>query len=264
VEEELEPSDARPDPRPPTFSTVIAQAWRLYTANLGTLFLLFALIALVMTAVPALLIFDIADGMALPLYLLLAVVLPAVLASIGFGITALLLWDRDKPRIDAEAHPLTIRGAFNSLGRFKKELLASALLAGMIDLALAAFLGLLGLLLVGLFYGPPILVQVVTIERMSLQEAWPRAKELLRGRTPRVFLYLLAVALGTSLLSAVTLNILAAVTEGLPDVANYLVLSVLQILAVGLTVPLLACASYVCYRELRAEKDFTGGSPTPG
>lgn len=236
----------------------------MYAANLRMLFGLFALIALVMTAVPALLVFDIAEGMALPLYLLLAVVLPAVLASIGFGLTAIVLWNRSRTGLDADFHPTTVRAAFASLGPIRKELLACALLAGMIDLALAVFLGLLGLLLLGLFFGPPILVQVVALEKLSLQEAWPRARSLLKGRTARVLLYLLTIALGIGLLSAVTLNLLAQLTENMADAASYVVLSVLQILAVGLTVPLLACASFVCYRSLRAEDDFREEAPTPG
>ena len=217
-----------------------------------------------MTAVPALLVFDIAEGMALPLYLLLAIVLPTVLASIGFGLAAIVLWNRGRTGLDADFHPTTARGALAGLGSIRKELLACALLAGMINLAMAVFLGLLGLLLLGLFFGPPILVQVVALERKPLQEAWPRARALLKGRTPRVLLYLLAIALGIGLLSAVTLNVLAQLTESMPDAASYAVLSVLQILAVGLTIPLLACASFVCYRALRAEDEFREEAPTPG
>ena len=264
MEPEAGADEARPAPATLSVSTVVAESWRLYVGNLRTLFGLFALIALVMTVVPTLLVFDIADGMALPLYLLLAVVLPAVLASIGFGLTAIVLWNRELTGLAGEMRPGTVRDAFSSLGSYRKELLASALLAGMIDLALAVFLGILGLLLLGLFFGPPILVQVVTIERLSLQEAWPRARSLLKGRTPRVFLYLLSIALGIGLLSAVTLNVLAKVTEGMPDAASYAVLSVLQILAVGLTVPLLACASFVCYRSLRADDDSREEVPTQG
>ena len=242
----------------------MAESWRLYTANLRTLFGLFALIALVMTAVPALLVFDIAEGMALPLYLLLAVVLPAVLASVGFGLTAIVLWNRLRTGLDADFHPKTVREAFSSLGPIRKELLACALLAGMIDLALAVFLGVLGLLLLSLFFGPPILVQVVVLEKLSLQEAWPRTRSLLKGRTARVLLYLLSIALGIGLLSAVTLNLLAQLTETMADGASYAVLSALQILAVGLTVPFLACASFVCYRSLRAEDEFREEAPNPG
>lgn len=261
-EQDLE--QPRPAPALPAFTTVIAESWRLYTGNLRTLFGLFALIALVMTLVPTLLVFDVAEGMALPLYLLLAVVLPAVLASIGFGITAIVLWNRARTGLAAEMHPVTVRAAFAGLGTARKELLACALLAGMIDLALAVFLGVLGLLVWALFFGPPILVQVVAVERLSLQEAWPRAGALLKGYTPRVFLYLLAIALGVGLLSAVTLNVLSQLTEGLPNAASYAILSAFQILAVGLTVPLLACASFVCYRSLRTIDQVREEAPSQG
>ena len=244
-------------PRPvllPTFTTVLAEAWRLYTRNLRTLFGLFALISLLITIVPTLVVFEIAERIALPLYLLSGVVLPSVLASIGFGLTAIVLWN-PRTGLDAEFHPTTVRGAYASLGSQRKELLASALLAGMIGLALAVFLGVIGLLLQALFYGPPVLVQVVTLERMMLQQAWPRTGALIKGATPRVVLYLVTIVLGIGLLSQLILGVLAQLLAGIEETARFAALSALQILAVGLTLPLLACTSFVIYRHLRASRD---------
>lgn len=258
--------DARPGPGSLSFSTILAYSSRLYRAHLRTLFGLFALIALVMTAVPSLFVFDFAENVALPLYLLLAVVLPAVLASIGFGLTASLLWNRQRTGLAAEMHPVTLRGVIDELGRHRNELLASALLSGMIALAVALFLGGLGLLLLGLFFGPPILVQVITVERKSMQEAWGRTRQLLRRKLARVLLYLLTVSLGIGLLSAVTLNAVFRMTEGMLEAARYVLLGGSQVLIVGLTTPLLACASFACYDVLRSEAEWEAqhGDEPPG
>lgn len=254
MNEEQVPEQPRPGLLPP-FTTVLAGSWRLYSANLRSLFGLFALISLVITIVPTLVVFEIAASIALPLYLLIGVVLPSVLASIGFGLTAVVLWNRSRTGLDAEFHPTTVRGALSSLGSQRKELLASALLSGMIGLALAVFLGFLGLLLQALFFGPPVLVQVIALERLTLQQAWPRARVLIKGATPRVVLYLLTIVLGIGLLSALTLSLLAELLGGIEETARFAVLSALQIFAVGLTLPLLACASFVIYRHLRASRD---------
>ena len=245
-------------PRPvllPPFTTVLAEAWRLYAANLRSLFGLFAIISLVITIIPTLIVFEIAEQIALPLYLLIGIVLPSALASIGFGVTSIVLWNRSRTGLDAEFHPTTVRGALSSLGSQRKELVASALLSGMIGLALAVFLGFIGLLLQALFYGPPVLVQVVTLERMTVQQAWPRAGTLIKGATPRVLLYLLTIVLGVGLLSQLTLIVLAQLFAGIQETARFAALSALQILAVGLTLPLLACTSFVIYQHLRASRD---------
>lgn len=260
-------------PRPvllPPFTTVLAESWRLYAANLRSLFGLFAFISLVITIIPTLIVFEIAASIALPLYLLIGVVLPSVLASIGFGLTALVLWNRARTGFDAELYPTTVRGALSTLGSERKELLASALLSGMIGLALALFLGFLGLLLQALFFGPPVLIQAIALERLTLQQAWPRAGVLIKGATPRVVLYLLTIVLGIGLLSALTLSLLAELFGGIEETVRFAVLGALQIFAVGLTLPLLACASFVVYCHLRVSSDAAGqaavgeGEPSPG
>jgi hypothetical protein len=110
--------------------------------------------------------------------------------------------------------------------------------------------------------GPPIVVQVIAHERKTLQEALPRARSLWRRQLLRIFLYLLSIALGLTLLWLVL--VLAAqgalASNGLEFSGLGEVLFALGAGALfGLSLPLMITMSTLAYIDLRArtEDDFS-------
>lgn len=106
--------------------------------------------------------------------------------------------------------------------------------------------------------GPPIVVQVIAHERKTLQEALPRARSLWRRQLLRIFLYLLSIALGLTLLWLVL--VLAAqgafASNGLEFSALGEVLFSLGAGALfGLSLPLMITMSTLAYIDLRARTD---------
>ena len=110
--------------------------------------------------------------------------------------------------------------------------------------------------------GPPIVVQVITHERKTLQEALPRARSLWRRQLLRVFLYLLSIALGLTLLWLVLVLVAQGMlaSNGLEFSALGEVLFALGAGALfGLSLPLMITMSTLAYIDLRArtEDDFS-------
>jgi hypothetical protein len=228
------------------FSTVVARAWRLYRQRFAPLAWLFAVVAAIITLIPNLLLFDIADGALLPLYLLVQVILPAVIASYAFGIAAHIL-ARHLQHAD-----LGPREAINRLGPSAKDMIAAALFAGMISLVLVLFLSGVGLLLFSVFFGPPVIIQLISVEELNLSNAWQRARVLLSGNWGRALLVITTVAIAINLLGAVLLGTISELLTGAPDLVRYLVLSGVQIVIVAVTLPYLATTGFVIYNELNS------------
>ena len=111
--------------------------------------------------------------------------------------------------------------------------------------------------------GPPIVVQVIAHERKTLQEALPRARSLWRRQLLRVFLYLLSIALGLTLVWLVLVLVAqgALASNGLEFSALGEIIFALGAGALfGLSLPLMVTTSTLAYIDLRArtEEDFSG------
>ncbi len=237
---------------------MIAGAWRLYRARFWPLVALFAGLGIV-TLVPSALILGV-SGPIVAVYLLLQVVFPAVLASAAFAVAAVVL---DEHRRERRAG---LREAFARLGPRAKEVVAAGLLSGMISLALVVFLRQWGLLLLPLAFGPPILIQVVALEKASLQEASSRAGSITKGSTGRVISYLVSISLALALLNLVFLvTVVGLVQRTIPtaaETAARFAYGILQVSIVAVTIPYLAAASYLCYVQLAAQRDSVEEGPS--
>lgn len=184
----------------------------------------------------------------LALWFVVRIVLPAVVGSGALGAAAIVLKDSD-------AEPGSSPSPWEALRPLAREVLAAGLFAGMISLAFIVFLRGLGLLLLPLAYGPPILIQVIAVERAPLQLAWPRTRTLLRHNWGRVLITLLVVVLLVSLLAAVAIALVFGATRGLGEAAQTVVLSSVQAVLVAITLPYLAAVQFVIYSHRASRVD---------
>lgn len=206
----------------------------------------FIALALAIALLPAVFFLPLPDGLSLPLSLVVRVILPALIATIGLAVASRVYeaW--------AQGRAIAIGTAAAELRPLIREVLAAGLMAGMVALALVVFLGGAGLILLPLFYGPPIVIQVIALESSPLQHAWPRSRSLLKGNWGRAVLVLLLVVLATAMLSAAALSAAVGITDGIPEAPRLLLLTVLQALIVGLALPFLAAVQVEVYSGLLA------------
>jgi hypothetical protein len=104
--------------------------------------------------------------------------------------------------------PVTARRSLSALRGVLKDAIAASLLALIIFLILFGLLQGFPGLFNYLFYGPPLVMQLIVLERVRLQQAIPRARQLGKGFWLRTFTYLFCVALGLVLLRDIALQAL--------------------------------------------------------
>lgn len=211
---------------------------------------MFGAVALVSALLPAIFYLGIPDALRLPLYLLVQIVGPAILASVAMAVGSNVIWSR---AYDGPAK--TLGSAWRKVAPGLKEVLAASLLSGILSLTLALFLRNLAPLVLYVVFGPPVLIQVVALEQRDLQGAWGRTRSLLAGRAGRTLLYLLTVAIGVALLSAVIVSLAYSLVADTGDVTRAVALNIVNVLVLGLLFPYLNCAGFSIYDSLRAEVD---------
>lgn len=226
-------------------SGVVASAGRLVQVTWRETLPVFLLVSAALSILPAIFLVDLGESLILPLYLIIQVVLPAFLASVAFGIAA-VIFDRSERSGSPTERPRT--QALAVVKERAKDVATTALFAGMICLALATFLGPLGLLLLGTLFGPPIVMQVICVERMTLQEGWARTREISKGHALRVMAYLLTIALGVGVFGALVVSLVSRSITASP--ARGIAFALVQIVVLSVTLPFLAAAQYACYRDL--------------
>ena len=234
-----------------SFSGVIANGWRLYRANLKPAALLFGLVAL---AISVLSLVGLAGLGKAELFVafLAQIVLPVVIGTYAMAVSAVLFDEA------VAGHPIGLKAATDKLGPLRKDVLVSGLFASMIAIWAVILLAQFGFVLMPLFFGPPILIQVIALERLTLRPARTRAREILKGQTSRVIVYLLVVALLIGLLGTAALGAFLAVADnGGSDLLLAGVFSIVQILVAAFMLPFLAACSYVCYTALLESQEST-------
>jgi hypothetical protein len=143
-----------------------------------------------------------------------------------------------------------------------RDILTIGLLAAVLALIFVLVLGYLGELLMPVAFGPPILAQILVVERRGLQDTRQRARDLGSREWGRVIMYLLTLGLGVvvailavhiaigEMLRALSVD--AAALESVVAIA-------LSFAAVHLLFALgwafVAVAQTVIYLDLRARKD---------
>jgi len=250
------PPDASPDARglpeigaPLTLSGMVRAAWPLYRSRAPSLVALF-LAAYLGTGAIQIAAFSATrtSGSAntdVVLGLVLQFALPAIVGSLATAAAVIVL--------DAalRGDPTTMSEAVRVLGPLKRELLAAALLAAVLAMLLVLpplllLLTYLGAPLLALLLGPQIVIQVITLERLPLRRAWPRARFLLKRNWARALLYLLTVTLAMRLVEQLLLA---------PALGSIPLLLLLDAIVLGALVPLLQAIAFMVYCDLREQRD---------
>ena len=234
---------------PLRFSGIIASSGRVYMAVLRRSFFPFALTALFTRVAPVLLSLDILEDLTLPLALLMILVLPPLLLSFMVAQTAVLADGLTKGEY------VTTSASFGRLRGLTRDMFLSGLMAGAISLAVARFLPLLWLLFFSLFLGPPILMQVIAVEKLDIRAAGTRTRALMQGHWARILMALAAICLGVGLLETTMLGLtFEAVKDSGAGVAIPVLLLVRMAIS-GFLYPFVAAAAYVCYYDVKAASE---------
>lgn len=224
--------------------TVIATAWRLYVACLRPVAFLFGGITLAISLLALIGLTDLGRPQ-LFLVFLSQVALPAFLGSVGLAGASIIF------RAYSEGRPVGLKSSLQQLRPLLRPVALASLFSGMLSLWAIILLGELGFVLMPLFFGPPILIHAIALERLPLTAARVRARQVISGKTIRVILYILVTVLGLGLLDGGFLSLAVAIAGAATDgLVARLILSAIQVLVAGLSLPFLAAAEHVCYVTL--------------
>jgi hypothetical protein len=224
-------------------------AGRYYKAHFTQLFILFTIVYLVLYLLPLAFPFEVSGSAELPVVMLFLVILPTLGASLATGIASVVIGD------GIAGVQTTMGEARRRLSPHTRDVLASALFAALLATILVVILGPIGQLIMYTLLGPPIVVHAVTLESKSFSGAWRRARELMRMEAMRVFVYVINIALGITLVVQGSLRTLASATRDAADGLQAVALSLLGGVLLGLTIPFLVVTGVVSYLDLRARKD---------
>ncbi len=241
-------------PREVGFGDFLSLSWQLYVRSWSRLMILFLPAIVGIYLVPPVIGFGLrsvelgkgAESLAVLIAIALAVAVPTMLGSGLFAVAQVLMAD------GIAGQRRRISEAARQLRPLSKDLLQAALFATV----LAAVLSLSGLVrLVGaVAWGPPVVGQVIALERRPFGVAWNRARRRLAGNSVRVILYLVVVALAVGAASVILFTPLAFVP--LPEgPAGQLVAAGLRGLVGAITLPYLAAAMLVIHFDLRVRTE---------
>ena len=237
-------------PRPAGFAETLRIAFSHLTGRFATLAALFCGVHLFLTLLPFVFFFDVPDSTQLSLFLFLQILMPVSFGSVAIAVGTVIVANDMVGRDDVGPGSV-----WRSFGAVRRETFMAAFLAAVIALLAALLLGFYGLFLLPLFYGPPLVAQVIAVERVSLRAALGRARSLARGNSLRVFVYLLNVSLGIGVVAFMVVGTLIELTRNAPELATSLVLAVVQGIVLGILIAFLAAVQTVMYLALRAGKE---------
>lgn len=186
----------------------------------------------------------------------LAVFLPGLtfvlLGSIGVVTTGVVLAD------EIAGHRIGIREALESLRPQRRELFAAALVSALISMLLQ-FIPPIGLVVIPLLLGPPIVGHMIALQQMTLSDAWARSKELLAGEWLRIALYLISFVFAVALVQVPVIGGAELIFDSLDSNDLHFMLRALTVgIVAGVTFPYLAACGLLAYLDLRARDEQLG------
>ena len=134
------------------------------------------------------------------------------------------------------------------------------LVATLLAIVAVLFLGAYGFIVLHLFYGPPVAMQVLVSERLPLRDSLIRARSYLRGNW-RLLAYLFALALLIGLVTFVVLGGAFSVMREMVEPWRSLGLAGWQGLVTGALSSVIVAAQLALYLHLR--EVWPGPSPVP-
>lgn len=243
---------------PYRFTGLVATSWRFYMERFWPLFAIFVVIAAVNMALPYVLLIEMPDTVALMVALFVRFSLPAMIGSYGFAVIA-VIQDHNLNDDNIGARP-----AMRKLRPGWRNVMATAMISGIIGLAAVTFFGVLGALLLPLFYGPPMLMQVISLEGLTLAEGWTRTRAMMRGHWTRVITYLLSISLGIGILGYTAISTTLAATESTPQVLEAVAFIAITLLVIGVTFPYLATAQFIAFADIASLEQRPAGTSRSG
>lgn len=244
------------------FGAFVGDGWRVFRRDPQRLIAVFALFHVVAALIPFAFFFEVSEEAALPLILLTRVVTPVIAGSLAIAFGNRIL-ARAAAAADGDApasSPATMRPL---------DVTALTLLAAMFSMVAVVILRAYGVLILHMFYGPPIAMQVASLEGRSFRDSAGRAGALLRGNW-RLILYLLNVAVVVGIVNLVLASPLYGLLSDDFELGPALAVSVLHGIVLGVLTSFFAAQQVALYEHLasRAEDDPTGLSvasdlPTP-
>ncbi len=245
-----------PPGTPPRFLTLMSIAWRAYSDHRKTLTGIFALASAAVIAANVLAnLASFAAGRPVLAVIILEQIAPffafGVFFSFAMAASACALSDRhDSP---------DIRAALRSTRPVTKDLLTAGLLAGIVMVAAITLLYYLPILFLPLFFGPPLLVDVIAVDRMPFSPALTRTRELLSGEKMRALGVLMPAALVAGTLMWVAPNTVVGATAPLGTVAQQAAAIGTRVVIDALAVGFFAAVVYAVFSDVRRRK----AAPTP-
>ena len=191
-------------------------------------------------------------GMAAAFAALIPLMVRVISSGLGVALGAAIIAD------GLAGEPVSARAAIRTSRPYLKEILAAAMFGALLALIFVFLSQGLALLLMPLFYGPPLIAQVIVLEAKPFQLATRRVRELGRGQFARTFGYLTAVALGIGLTGVLVPRLIASLAASFGDAGQLglLVLASMVLGAMGLA--FFSAATTVAYFDLRARAENYG------
>ena len=193
---------------------------------------------------PYLIFFRIPEGAALPVVFLIRVVVPVLLGSFAAAAISVLVLRRRQGLSTSVSEAVSLTRGNGT------DLLAMALVATMLAIVAVLFLGAYGFIVLHLFYGPPVAMQILVSERLPLRDSLVRARSYLRGNW-RLFAYLFALALLIGLVTFVVLGAAFSVVREVVEPWRSLGLATSQGLVTGALSSVIVAAQIALYLQLR-------------
>jgi hypothetical protein len=238
-----------------SFVPLVAVAARLYAKRIRPLAVLFGLIAFVLALLAVVGLTDLGRGQ-LFLVFLAQVAAPAFLGSVGMATASLIF------RSVLAGEPLGVREALGALRPYRRNILLSSVFASMAALWSIILLGEIGFFLMPLFFGPPILIQVIALEGLPMRPARRRTSELLSKNLGRVLLYLFVLTLAVILIDTAVLRLTVVAADAATSGALLVsIVSMMQVVVAAFALPYLSAAVYVCYEILVLKTGERGKKP---
>jgi hypothetical protein len=242
-------------PAPVGFSSLLTTSWWIFRGHFGTLFkLMLSVVAL--DWLVRLISLAIADSdsqsLAVTFVALLPLVLRVTLGGLAMAVASTFIAD------SLAGESASLRRALRSCRPLMKELVAAAMFGALLGMLFVFGLQGIGLLLQTLFYGPPLIAQVIALEAKSFQAATPRVREMGRGQLGRLLGYLLAVTLGTGLILVLLPLIIASSSEALGEAGQLGVYVLVSVTLGAAALAFFSAVSTVAYFDLRARFEDYG------
>jgi hypothetical protein len=225
--------------RPPRFSEVLNEAARLYRARFAALVPTFFVAYIAILALQLLALIDLSDA-ALATLLFALELVGALVGTALFAAASIVFSDH------VNGSQSSLRTALLSLRPLTSDLIRAALFSAILSIFALTLIGGISLL----FIGPPIVVQLIAIDRLHLRDAWSRTRVIASGQWPRIVGVLLVIVLVMALVPRALFGFIELGPRLATDASRFAVLALLQVLVAGLAYPYLAAAQFVLYRDL--------------